>query len=97
MGKASGKQLFISCVLYFEPQNGGSCITRILQLCNKALHGEPSSLSIYYRSASLLPAVDVNGVLLAAAAPLQAFPTVCSELFHLSTGVASTLKEVIRN
>ena len=35
----------------------------------------------------MLPAVDVNGVLLAAAAPLQAFLGVFCALFHLSTGL----------
>lgn len=43
--------------------------TTCLRQCNKALDGEPFSLTISNGSVSLLPVVDVNGVLLVAAAP----------------------------
>lgn len=66
-------------------------LTTFLQQCNKALHGEPFSMTVSYGSASLLPVVDVNGVLLVAAAPLQAFltyvapPPLSTQQFHPST------------
>ena len=70
------KQLFISCMFFFAPfrpqvAHAGCCVNHILQQCNKASHGEPFSITFSYGSA--LPAVDVNGVLLVAAAPLRAF------------------------
>lgn len=46
-------------------------INHILQLCNKTLHGE--ALTIAVCSVSLLLVVDVNLVLLVAAAPFQAY------------------------
>lgn len=54
-------------------QTLAAVINHILQQCSKALRGEPFSITI--PSGSLLPVVDVNGVLLVAAAPLQAFLT----------------------
>lgn len=56
--------------------HAGCCVNHILQQCNKASHGEPFTITFSYASA--LPAVDVNGVLLVAAAPLKGLQAVRS-------------------
>lgn len=78
--------------------------TTCLQQCNKALNGEPFSFTISNDSVSLLRVVDVNRVLLVAAAPLQAFssysstPTsLPSTLFHPSTGEPSLQHWALRD
>lgn len=71
--QALGKHLFISCIFHISNLRMNMlavALTTFLQQCNKALLGEPFSITISYGSASLLPVVDVNGVLLVAAAPL---------------------------
>lgn len=76
----ASKENICSLAAFFTFQNlrmhmPAVVLTAFLQQCNKALHGEPFSITISYGSAFLLPVVDVNGVLLVAAAPLQAFLT----------------------
>ena len=80
--------LFISCTFLFflgggvsapfraQMAHAGCCVNHILQQCNKASHGEPFTITFSYASA--LPAVDVNGVLLVAAAPLKGLQAVRS-------------------